>query len=171
MIIKKRKYKPRKYPSKYKGVQHHSFTHGESHTPLYKAWASMMRRCYQLKPTDPNYKYYILKGITVIEQWHKYENFKADVADSFREGLTLDRIDSSKGYCKENCRWSTMRVQNNNSSQNRFIAFEGVTKTHAQWADFLGINDKKLFCSRLSRGWSLVRAATKLPYRRPGINI
>jgi hypothetical protein len=33
---------------------------------------------------------------------------------SFKEGLTLDRIDNTLGYCKSNCKWSTYKEQNNN---------------------------------------------------------
>jgi hypothetical protein len=29
-------------------------------------------------------------------------------------GLSLDRIDNSKGYSKENCRWATIFEQKNN---------------------------------------------------------
>jgi len=39
-----------------------------------------------------------------------YANFLADMGEK-PEGLTLDRIDNSKGYCKGNCRWATPSQQ------------------------------------------------------------
>jgi hypothetical protein len=36
-----------------------------------------------------------------------FENFKADMYDSYQEGMGLKLIDPNKPYSKENCYWRT----------------------------------------------------------------
>lgn len=40
------------------------------------------------------------------------------MSSSYHPGLSLDRVDNSRGYSKENCRWSTRRQQQNNTRRN-----------------------------------------------------
>lgn len=64
----------------------------------------IMRRCYD--PKSHIYKYYGEVGITVCNEWHDRENFKAwSLENGFQKGLRLNRYDSTKGYCPENCYW------------------------------------------------------------------
>lgn len=79
--------------------------HGMSDTPIYNRWRSMLRRCYE--PTNKAYKYYGGRGITVCERWHEFKNFYADMGLPPTPKHQVDRIDSDKGYCPENCRWLT----------------------------------------------------------------
>lgn len=80
-----------------------------------KYW-SMVRRCKY--PSQINYKYYGGKGIRV--EWKSYAEFREDMYDSYmehvskhgRKDTTIDRIDSDLNYCRENCRWATMKEQN-----------------------------------------------------------
>jgi hypothetical protein len=69
---------------------------------IYKKWMQMRNRC-----NDPK-KPYLRKGITVCQEWQSYETFKmwADTPN-FDPKLELDRIDNSKGYSPDNCRWVT----------------------------------------------------------------
>lgn len=53
------------------------------------------------------YQWYGGKGIKICERWQSYSNFKEDMGESYKTGLTLDRLDSSKDYSKENCQWLT----------------------------------------------------------------
>ena len=58
-----------------------------------------------------------------------------------QKDTTLDRIDSDKDYCRENCRWATLKEQANNKRSNRLITdSKGVTKTITQWSEYTGIN-------------------------------
>jgi len=89
-------------------------THGLSSHRLYDVWYSMNRRC--LNENAKDYKHYGGRGIKVCEDWNftnpkGFCNFLADMAQSFVEGLELDRIDNNGGYSKSNCKWSTRSEQ------------------------------------------------------------
>jgi len=83
-----------------------SKTHGESNNGLYTSWKAMKSRCLNINNKD--YKYYGLKGITVCDNWKDYQSFAAWARDNgWEENLTIDRINSSKNYDPDNCRWLT----------------------------------------------------------------
>lgn len=63
-----------------------------SSSPLYKKWLGMRMRCYQ--PQRADYKYYGARGIKICDRWQSFENFIDDMAGSFVEGASLDRIDN-----------------------------------------------------------------------------
>jgi hypothetical protein len=65
-------------------------------------------------------KWYSDKGVEVCEEWNKFENFYRDMGDR-PDGHTLDRIDNSKGYFKDNCRWASKREQNINRDVTLYI--------------------------------------------------
>lgn len=68
-----------------------------------------------------------------------FENFLKDMGDRPSLDYSLDRIDNSKGYFKENCRWATRKTQMNNRGVNHVIGYDGVEMTVAEWAESLGI--------------------------------
>lgn len=101
-------------------------SHGKSNTKIYHIWKSMRQRCNNKNSKD--YKYYGEIGIQLDENWNVFENFYNDMYDSYIEHIklfgesdtSLDRIDPSKNYCKENCRWATWKEQNNSSHKRKF---------------------------------------------------
>jgi len=84
---------------------------------FYFVWSNMKARCNNKK--DPNYHHYGGRGITYDIKWDTFEGFLEDMKNGYKEGLTLDRIDNNKGYCKENCRWATWTQQANNKRNNK----------------------------------------------------
>lgn len=134
-------------------------THGLSHSRIWNTWNGMIERCEQ--KNNKSYKNYGAKGIRVCDEWHNLENFVTwAMANGYDDTLTIDRIDSTKDYCPENCRWADRKTQNNNTSRNHLITFNGETKTMAQWSEETGISYAALKCRINRRGWSIERALT-----------
>lgn len=75
------------------------------HHPLYRMRNSIMTRCYNAKKTD--YSYYQGKGIKVFQEWIDDPKSFYDwaIENGWEEGLTIDRIDSNKDYCPDNCQF------------------------------------------------------------------
>jgi hypothetical protein len=131
--------------------------HGHHKKPWYSSYKAMMERCY-LKSCG-NYERYGGKGVTVCEEWHDINKF-AEWAESsgYAPGLTIDRIDSSKGYSPNNCRWATKKQQSNNRKNTIFYTYKGETKALTDWASIFGINRYTLYDRIEKRGWSVEKA-------------
>lgn len=79
-------------------------------------------------------------------------------AHGYKEGMSLDRIDNTKDYSPDNCRWVNAKVQANNKSNNHYLTYKGRTQTLMQWSEELGINYGTLK-SRINRShWSVEKA-------------
>jgi len=96
----------------------------------YSSWSNMRIRC--LNPDYPNYHNYGGRGITICSEWiESFQTFLDDMG--FRpENTSLDRVDNSKGYFKENCRWATRteqalntRIYKTNTSGVKGVKYEG----------------------------------------------
>lgn len=99
-------------------------TQKESRSHLYMIWSSMKRRCEN--PNMPNYKYYGAKGIKVCGEWHSFPKLKEWAkANGYVDGLSLDRIDSSRDYEPDNCQWMTFS-DNATKSLERIVTVDGV---------------------------------------------
>lgn len=124
-----------------------------------KAWENARRRC---RATAGHwYRYYAAKGITMCDRWEQsFSDFLADMGDC-PPGHSLDRIDGSRGYEPGNCRWATHTEQMNNTSANRRLTYCGETKTLAEWARHIGMDDyRPLWLRIVQRRWSVERALT-----------
>lgn len=115
---------------------------------LNSIYVGMKNRCYN--SNQPSYKDYGARGITICTEWLNKEKVNTGKAlatkgwlsfqswalsHGYSDGLTIDRIDNSKGYSPDNCRWVSRKVQNNNHRNNHWNTMEGQTKTMAQWCE------------------------------------
>lgn len=113
--------------------------HGMTFTKEYKTWGQMKGRCNN--PGHISYKWYGAKGITVCDRWlESFDNFYADMGPCPSPDACIDRIDNSKGYSKDNCRWSNPQEQANNRSTNRHVIHEGKSYTVAELSRKLGMS-------------------------------
>ena len=133
-----------------------NFVHGMSKTSTYKSWEAMIQRCSNA--SLKSYKNYGGRGISVCDEWTKFEKFYADMGIK-PNGCSIDRIDVNGNYDQLNCRWSTMKQQNRNRRNNRLIEFNGETMCVNEWAESLGIN-KRTLLNRITNGWEIKKALT-----------
>ena len=116
------------------------------------SWSGMWKRCGGKHQTTQGCKNYKDKGITVDPYWEDFDNFLSDMGLR-PNGLTLDRIDNTKGYYKENCRWATPKTQTRNRSTTRTVMFEGKAWFIQDLAEHLGLRYDTLW-RRLKADWS-----------------
>lgn len=131
---------------------------------LFPIWRNMINRCY--KPSDPAYKRYGGRGISVCDQWrNSYYDFREWANNNgYSDDLTIDRVDNNGNYEPSNCRWADRYTQNNNTSRNRYIEYQGESLTLSQWARRLGMSPETLY-KRLQR-WPIDQAFNNPKYGR-----
>ena len=81
-----------------------------------------------------------------------------DMASSWKQGLTLDRIDNDGNYSKENCRWADRKTQNNNTRRNRYITINGVTKTLSEWCEHSSLKSSTIRQRYYVYKWSIEKS-------------
>jgi len=132
-------------------------SHGMFGTRFYGIWSGMITRCTNVKM--PFYKNYSGRGINCVV-WNKFEQFRDDMYDSYLKHVdefgekqtTIDRIDNSGNYFKENCKWSTYKEQGSNTRSTKFTTIGNKTKTSVEWAKYFNITPQAM-CYRLQHGW------------------
>lgn len=137
----------------------HNKKHGLGGTRLYSTWNGMKRRCSN--PNDKEYKNYGGRGVKVCDEWiddfTKFYNWA--VSHGYDDNLTIDRIDVNGNYEPSNCRWVTMKTQQNNKSNNHLITYNGETHTMKQWSEMTGISYEAIR-SRLRKNWTVEKTLT-----------
>jgi hypothetical protein len=116
--------------SKRAKIHGHAKTDTKPPSQTYNTWASMVTRC-----EDPRWPIYA--DIKLCERWKTFTNFLEDMGVR-PKNKTIDRIDSSKGYYKENCRWATKAEQSRNTRKTKkptSSKYRGVTwiKNRKKW--------------------------------------
>lgn len=107
--------------------------HSEIEHQLADRWHRIQQRCYN--PRDKNYPKWGGRGIKMCDEWlHNKRTFiDWGIRTGFRYGLEIDRIDGTKGYSPDNCRWVNDKDQAINRKNVIPITVNGITKTCIEW--------------------------------------
>jgi len=132
--------------------------------PLYGTWKGMKSRCSN--PNTDNYKFYGGRGIKVSPEWNSFSAFKKDMYPSWVEAValygseytTLERVDNSLGYSKDNTIWVSRKDNCNNTRRNIYIELNGVIKTITEWAREYKKKPSLVYKRYKIRGWSIDKA-------------
>lgn len=126
---------------------------GRSKERLYRIWTRMHKRCENKK--DEHYKWYGANGVKVCEKWSDYDIFKEwALKHGYAQDLSIDRINVHGNYCPENCRWTTMKKQANNKTNNRIVSIDDQKYTVSELADKLHIQPYTIY-NQLKLGWDI----------------
>ena len=128
---------------------------GYGDDPLWKRYWIIKRRLKR-----PGYAH-----LSMCDEWAKdFTAFrKWALENGYREDLTIDRIDNSKGYSPDNCRWVDLKKQANNRRSNVVVEYDGKTFTLSELADYVGLS-RTTIEQRNRNGWS-VEDMAKTPYK------
>lgn len=132
--------------------------HGLASSPIYHIYSGIKQRCLNSK--NVRWDNYGGRGIEICDRWRdSFENFLEDMGDRPSNKHSIDRINNSLGYFKENCRWATLQEQGRNKRNNCLLEYKGQTKCVQDWAENIGIKSDVIF-ARLCQGWSIERTLT-----------
>lgn len=127
--------------------------HSEHYKDLYTKYNSMKQRCYYKK--GKRYSKYGGRGIVVCESWlNDFKSFHDwAICSGYKKGLSLDRINNDGNYEPSNCRWTTMSVQNRNTSKlyvHNTSGYRGVTfeKRSNKFVAQININNKNIYIGK-----------------------
>lgn len=135
---------------------------------LYSSWKHMKERCGN--PSCRGYRYWGGRGIAVCDEWkNDFLAFKEwALANGYKEGLTIDRIDNDGNYEPSNCRWTTMAEQSRNRNYTNKLTYNGETKILADWARETGVSATTIYMRINAYGWSVEKALTTATQKKGG---
>ena len=137
--------------------------HQKKRDDFYKiwcAWKGLNTRCKN--PRDKRYEHYGGRGIKVL--WLSFDEFYRDMKSTYRRGLQIDRINNNGNYCKENCRWATVKRQQNNKRNVHIVTHRGRSMSLTAWANVLGVSGRTIRARYANLGWrglKLLQPVTK----------
>ena len=119
-------------------------TYDRSAAPEYKIWKSIQSRC----KVDPAYSH-----LEVHPSWvgrGNYAQFIKDMGERPSDQHQIDRIDNTKGYSPDNCRWSTKQqnIQNRRvhrhktSCEYKGVFYKADGQRQRRWAAIIKANKK-----------------------------
>lgn len=113
-------------------------THYMTTTPEYKAWVSMIQRCYN--SNTESYPHYGGRGITVCDRWHEsFESFFADVGLRPTPRHSIERVRVNGNYEPGNVCWATSNQQARNKRSTLRSVIDGENLCLADIAERFGI--------------------------------
>ena len=136
---------------------------GVRNTKLYHIYHGILQRCFN--SSNPSYVKYGGRGISVCDEWRSsYDSFRMwALENGYREGLTIDRIDSDGNYEPDNCRWITLNENSARANRNRQKNYTKLTNVMAshQNGDTIIISNIAKFCRDNGLNVSNVNAALR----------
>jgi hypothetical protein len=100
-------------------VVKHGAAKRNQHTRPYRIWKNMRQRCHT--PSNPDWKNYGGRGITICAEWGEFEPFlQWALGNGYTDELTIDRVDNSGPYAPGNCRWATRKQQTEHKRARRW---------------------------------------------------
>ena len=123
---------------------------------LRNIFKSMQDRC--LNSNNKNYRWYGAKGIGIYKEWLDNPKIFEEwaLSNGYSDELTIDRIDSDKDYCPENCRWVTIEENSRKAGRVNWITVNNITLTGKQWAKELGVGINAI--NRIIRSYGIEKA-------------
>lgn len=100
----------------------------------------MKNRCYN--PNNKDFRWYGAKGIKICDEWLNDPKLFEDwsLLNGYNDNLTIDRINETKDYCPENCRWVTRENNSKNKPTTNFLEVNGAKHTGREWSEILGLS-------------------------------
>lgn len=131
-----------------------NYKHGKRKTRLYGIWANIKTRCYNAH--DPHFDRYYKRGIKVCDEWlNDFEAFYDwSMNNGYKDTLTIDRINNDGNYEPSNCRWVSVKEQNQNKRNVILLTFENKTMSATAWSKSLRLG-KNTVLARYHKGWSV----------------
>lgn len=128
---------------------------------LQNVWAGIDGRCN--RPGQRSYDEYGAKGVKLCDGWSGRQGcivfVKWAINNGWMPGLTIDRIDSNRGYSPDNCRCVTHQENCWNKKNNNLLTYNGETKCCAEWGhDPQCMVHSAQFQQRIKCGWSMEQA-------------
>ena len=143
---------------------------GYSSKRIYKTYFGMHSRCENVK--DTNYNSYGGRGISVCKEWSGKDGFfnfyKWAMENHYTDELTIDRIDVNGNYEPNNCRWTDMKTQANNKTNNKYLEYQGRVQTLSQWCEELGLDYYRTKARLNTCGMTVEQAFNKNYYKNDG---
>lgn len=114
--------------------------HGMWKSNEHHIWRGITQRC--TNPKNAAYRWYGGRGIKICDEWQGetgFAAFFAHVGERPSKAHSLDRIDNNGHYEPGNVRWVTQKEQMRNSRAARAVTINGITKSVAGWAEYVGV--------------------------------
>lgn len=128
--------------------------HNMSKTRIYSIWAGIKNRCYNKNKKE--YDRYGGKGLLMCDEWKEdfVKFYEWSIENGYSDDLTIDRIDNTKGYYPDNCRWTDYQTQTLNRSVTKYVDIDGEKFTIPQLSKKYGINKNCLYARVRKLGYT-----------------
>ena len=143
-------------------------THGMSNTRIHNIWLGVKNR--DRDKTHANYRH-----VDMCDEWKNFSIFMNWSYDNgYQDELSLDRIENSKGYSPDNCRWVDRIEQNINKDcvKDFPVTAFGITQHAIRWSyDDRCVVTSLTLRNRITAGWNAEKAITQPSQRGRKLNV